>query len=139
VQFVAAPAPRIRIEADYQLKNTGNQPLTVSRSDCGARFHYGNLDDWDGAASRCTLCGQSKDSLASFSQLGRFGTPYYASIFLTNLQPAEPGENALGFAEDAFFLPARLSPELLPARGAFATGGVPPKEMGIDARVPEAS
>jgi hypothetical protein len=28
VQFVLVPSPRIRIEADYQLKNTGNQPLS---------------------------------------------------------------------------------------------------------------
>jgi hypothetical protein len=27
VQFVAAPEPRIRIEAEYALKNTGNRPL----------------------------------------------------------------------------------------------------------------
>jgi len=28
VRFVLVPSPRIRIEADYQLKNTGNQPLS---------------------------------------------------------------------------------------------------------------
>ena len=27
VQFKASPEPRIAIEADFQLKNTGNQPL----------------------------------------------------------------------------------------------------------------
>ena len=38
-----------------------------------------------------------------------------------------PDEHTFSFAPDAFFLPAEgWSPQLLPARGAFATGGVPP-------------
>ncbi|MGH9865606.1 MAG: hypothetical protein ACRD4H_09360, partial [Candidatus Acidiferrales bacterium] len=31
VDFVAAPEPRIYIQADYQLRNTGNQPLASLR------------------------------------------------------------------------------------------------------------
>ena len=53
VHFVAAPEPRIRIEADYLLKNTGNQPLggLELRLPGRRRFHYDEpRAAWDGAA-----------------------------------------------------------------------------------------
>ena len=50
---------------------------------------------------------------------------------------AASNEAALSFTPDAFFLPAQgWSPELLPARGIFATGGVPPKSWDLTVRVP---
>jgi hypothetical protein len=52
--------------------------------------------------------------------------------------PAATGETALSFSADAFFLPAQgWNPELLPARGLFATGGVPPQKWEMSVRVPE--
>src|SRR6202022_2939944 len=52
--------------------------------------------------------------------------------------PATAGETTLSFSGDAFFLPAGgWSPELLPARGIFATGGVPPKKWELSVRVPD--
>src|SRR5205823_9733177 len=47
-------------------------------------------------------------------------------------------ENDLSFASDAFFLPAQgWSPELLPARGLFATGGVPPDTWYLVVQLPD--
>jgi hypothetical protein len=44
----------------------------------------------------------------------------------------------LSFAPDAFFLPAQgWSPELLPAKGLFPTGGVPPQKWELVVRVPD--
>ena len=52
--------------------------------------------------------------------------------------PAATGETALSFTADAFFLPAEgWSPELLPSRGLFATGGVPPKQWEMNVSVPD--
>ena len=140
VQFVPAPAPRIRIEADYQLKNTGNQPLTEldMRLPVRRRFHYGEARaTWDGAALAIGNSADSpRNSLASFSQAWAVSARHTLH-FSYEFALAEPGETALSFAEDAFFLPAQgWSPELLPARGSFATGGVPPKKWELNARVP---
>ena len=47
-------------------------------------------------------------------------------------------EHGLTFASDAFFLPAEgWAPELLPSRGLFATGGVPPKQWLLTVLVPQ--
>ncbi len=51
---------------------------------------------------------------------------------------AAAGETSLSFSGDSFFLPAQgWNPELLPARGLFATGGVPPKKWEVSVSVPE--
>jgi hypothetical protein len=141
VQFVPVPAPRIRIEADYQLKNSGNQPLSELeiRLPGKVRFHYVEpRAAWDGAPlAIANSAGNPRNSLASFSQTWAVSARRTLHISY-EFAPAEPGETALSFAEDAFFLPAQgWSPELLPARGTFATGGVPPKKWELSARVPE--
>src|SRR6267378_6014679 len=140
VQFVPAPAPRIRIEADYQLKNTGNQPLSELeiRLPGPRRFHYAeSRATWDGAAlAIANSADNSRNSFASFSQAWAVSARRTLHISY-EFAPAEPGETTLSFAEDAFFLPAQgWSPELLPARGVFATGGVPPKKWELSTRVP---
>jgi len=53
VQFVAAPEPRIRMEAEYSLKNTGNQPLNELelRLPGRRRFHFDEPRTiWDATA-----------------------------------------------------------------------------------------
>ena len=55
-----------------------------------------------------------------------------------NLETPGPGESHLGFTPDAFFLPAQgWAPELLPARGVFATGGAPPDKWNLTVQVPK--
>ena len=54
-----------------------------------------------------------------------------------NLETSSGAEEFLGFAPDAFFLPAQgWAPELLPAKGAFGTGGVPPAKWNLTVHVP---
>jgi hypothetical protein len=55
-----------------------------------------------------------------------------------NLETPGPGESSyLGFTPDAFFLPAQgWAPELLPAKGVLATGGVPPDKWSLTVHVP---
>jgi hypothetical protein len=140
VNFVAAPEPRIRIEADYVLKNTGNQPLNdlELRLPGKRRFHYDEpRATWDGAALAIGISSDNpRNSLVTFSQPWALSSRRTLHISY-ELTPAAPGETTLSFAPDAFFLPAQgWSPELLPSRGSFATGGVPPKEWAMSVRVP---
>jgi hypothetical protein len=140
VYFVGAPEPRIRIEADYLLKNTGNQPLDdlELRLPGKRRFHYSEpRATWDGAAIAIGISSDNpRNSLVSFSQPWTLSSRRTLHVSY-ELSPAAPGETTLSFAPDAFFLPAQgWSPELLPSRGSFATGGVPPKEWAMSVRVP---
>ena len=56
-----------------------------------------------------------------------------------NLETPAPDEQSyLGFAPDAFFLPAEgWAAELLPAKGIFATGGAPPDKWNLTLHVPQ--
>jgi len=141
VHFVAAPEPRIRIEADYLLKNTGNQPLSdlELRLPGRRRFHYDEpRATWDGAT---LAIGTSEDnprnSVVTFSHAWALSARHTLH-FSYQLEPPRPGETALSFAPDAFFLPAQgWSPELLPPRGLFSKGGVPPDKWELRVHLPE--
>ncbi|SRR6266849_3344091 len=141
VQFVAAPEPGIRIEAEYLLKNTGNQPLgeLELRLPGRRRFHFDEpRASWDTAA--LTL-GVSEDNPrnTTITLPGSWTKSARHTLHLSiEYLPATAGETGLSFSADAFFLPAEgWSPELLPSRGLFATGGVPPSKWEMSVSVPE--
>jgi hypothetical protein len=141
VQFVPGAEPRIRIAADYQLKNTGNQPLgeLKLRLPGRRRFLYEKpAARWDSTAvTMGTATDRPRNSVIAFA------TPWARSARHTlhlsvEYLPATAGEPNLSFSIDAFFLPAQgWSPELLPANGLFATGGVPPKKWELTVRTPQ--
>jgi hypothetical protein len=140
VQFVPSPQPALRISAEYQLRNTGNQPLSSIevRLPAGRRFRYANSQAlWDGTAlSLDTSPSGPRDVLLNFPQPWKISTSHKLRLSGEFL-PAQEGESALTFASDAFFLPAQgWSPELLPSRGPFGTGGVPPKSWKLVVRAP---
>ena len=141
VQFQAAPQPAIHIDSTYHLFNDGNQPLTKLelRLPGRHRFHFAEPTvEWDGHAMSL---GVSPDNTRNV--LLRFSEPWTVSANRTLklsvvYKPAEPGSNTFSFAPDAFFLPSEgWSPQLLPARGAIAKGGVPPAKWDLIVRVPE--
>jgi len=141
VHFVADPQPAIHIDADYHLRNDGNQPLSSLelRLPGRRRFHFADpRAEWDG---RSIPLGASPDNPRNV--LLTFPEPWtvssnHALRLSVEYQPAPPGEHTFSFAPDAFFLPAEgWSPQLLPARGAFATGGVPPPTWLLTLNVPE--
>jgi hypothetical protein len=141
VQFAPGPEPRIRIEADYQVRNTGNQPLTglELRLPGRRRFHYEQpTARWDSAA---VTLGASTDNprntVITFAEPWAKSRRHTLHLSVEYL-PAKADETTLSFSNDAFFLPAQgWSPELLPVRGLFATGGVPPKKWELDVRTPQ--
>jgi hypothetical protein len=141
VQFRPAPEPIIRIDATYRLKNTGNQSLSLIelRLPGRRRFHFANpRAEWDKTA----LTFEPSPDNPRNVQL-KFPQPWkVASLHTLHLaveyQRAAADEAVLSFTPDAFFLPAQgWSPELLPARGALASGGAPPAKWDFSVQVPD--
>ena len=108
MHFVPTPEPRILIEADYQLRNTGNQPLSLleMRLPGRRRFHIGVSQTlWDGMA---LVQETSPDNPRNTSL--HFPRPWKVSVRHTlhlsaEFQPTPAGESGFSFVPDAFFLP----------------------------------
>lgn len=141
VQFVSAAEPRIRIEADYQLKNTGNQALGEFelRLPGRRRFRYEEARaSWDGTALTLEPSPENPRNTRITFPRAWARSAGHTLHFSVEYLPTDSNETTLSFSEDAFFLPAAgWSPELLPARGLFGTGGVPPKKWEMSVRVPD--
>jgi hypothetical protein len=140
VQFVPGPPSVIRIEATYQLKNTGNQPLTTLevRLPGRRRFHFEDpTAHWDKAKLPLTVSPDNpRNVLLTLPESWTISAQHELRLTV-EYQRAAANETALSFMPDAFFLPAQgWSPELLPERGIFATGGVPPSSWDLIIRVP---
>src|SRR5207245_11498135 len=141
VQFVPAPEPRIRIDAEYRLKNTGNRPLSELelRLPGRRRFHFDEpRATWDTTAITTGISTDNpRNALIALPEPWIKSARHTLHLCVEYL-PAAAGETGLSFSADAFFLPAEgWSPELLPARGLFATGGVPPKKWEMSVSVQE--
>src|SRR5437773_11823445 len=141
VQFVPAPEPRIRIDAEYTLKNTGNQALSELELRLPGRRRF-NFDEpratWDATAVTIGISADNpRNALIPLPQPWTKSACHTLHLSVEYL-PGATGETALSFSSDAFFLPAEgWSPELLPSRGLFPTGGVPPKKWEMSVSVPE--
>jgi len=141
VQFVPAPEPRIRMDAEYRLKNTGNRPLSELelRLPGRRRFHFDEpRATWDTTAITTGISTDNpRNALIALPEPWIKSARHTLHLSVEYL-PAAAGETGLSFSADAFFLPAEgWSPELLPARGLFATGGVPPKKWEMSVSVQE--
>jgi hypothetical protein len=140
VRFAAAPNPAIHIEAFYRVKNTGNQPLQSLelRLPGRRRFHFADPQaTWDKTALTFeTSPDNPRNVLLKLPQSWNVSAQHQLRLSV-DYQPATSQEN-LSFTKDAFFLPAEgWSPQLLPARGIFATGGVPPQNWDLVVEVPQ--
>lgn len=140
VRFVAAPAPRLQIEEDFQLKNTGNRPLSALEMRLPARrFHSSELRaTWDSTALVLERSpDHPRNTLVTLRDPWNMSARHTLRLAM-EFSPAQQGETALSFSSDAFFLPAAgWSAEILPPDGLFATGGVPPKTWELLVAVPE--
>ena len=141
VQFVSGPDPRIRVDSDYQLRNTGNQPLSTLELRLPGRRRFRIAESqatWDGVP----LVEQNNPANPRNTFLDlphRWNvTDHHALHLSAEIQNPSAGETGLGFASDAFFLPsAGWAPELLPPKGLFPTGGTPPNQWRLVVRVPD--
>ncbi len=141
VHFVGDPQPSIRVEAEYRLWNNGNQPLSSLelRLPGRRRFHFADPHaEWDAQALAFEPSpANPRNVLLTFPKPWTVSAVHTLRLSVEYQRP-EAGENTLSFASDGFFLPAEgWSPQLLPARGIFATGGVPPKTWLLSLRTPD--
>jgi len=140
VQFVPAPEPRIHIEANYQLKNTGNRELHELEIRLpGRRFSSTEVHaTWDATALALEKSpAHPRNTLLTLAEPWRISAGHTLHLSTMFLPPKE-GETSLSFSKDAFFLPAAgWSAELFPPEALFATGGVPPKKWNLFVTVPE--
>jgi hypothetical protein len=141
VRFASMAQPRIQIEGDYSLKNTGNRPLQELelRLPGRRRFHYENPRiTWDGkAVAPQTSADNPRDTLIALPEPWKISARRNLHLSVEYSPPAGE-EAALRFSNDAFFLPAAgWSAELLPPEGLFASGGVPPKKWDLLVAVPK--
>jgi hypothetical protein len=141
VQFVPAPEPQLRLNAVYQLRNTGNQPLAALELRLPGRQRFRFVDPrarWDRQEVRLDPSPTNpRNNVLLFPKLWAVSTAHSLHLSVVYEPPEGEGET-LSFSTDAFFLPAQgWSPELLPARGLLATGGSPPKNWDLFVRVPD--
>src|SRR5260370_18891411 len=108
VEFVAAPEPRIRIEAEYSLKNTGNRPLNELelRLPGRRRFHF---DDphaaWDSAVITTGISPENpRNMLITLPQPWTMSARHTPHLSIKNLPGATPA-TALSYSSAPFFLP----------------------------------
>jgi hypothetical protein len=141
VQFTPDPQPVIHLEAEYRLRNDGSRPLTLIEIRLPGRhsFHVAEpRAHWDSQTVAFEPSPfNSRNVQLTFPQSWTVSASHTLRLSADFLPPSQ-SEKALSFAPDAFFLPAEgWSPQLLPARGIFASGGVPPKKWQLTLRAPD--
>jgi hypothetical protein len=141
VQFLPGSDPRIRVDSEYRLRNTGSQPLSSLELRLPGRrsFHLATAEAiWDGSpvAAESSLLNPRNTFLAlpKTWSLNESHNLHLSAEFQNPIAGA-PG---FSFAPDAFFLPSEgWAPELLPSQGVFSTGGVPPTQWRLLVHVPD--
>jgi hypothetical protein len=141
VHFEPGPPPHISIKSNYQLKNTGTRAFSdlELRLPGRRRFNSQNVSlSWDGQALAAEeSAANARNTLIHLPREWAVSDRHTLDISMDFLTPSQD-ELFLGFAPDAFFLPAQgWAPELMPARGAFATGGAPPTKWNLTVHVPK--
>jgi hypothetical protein len=140
VRFEASSDPVTHVEAEYEVKNTGNQPLPALEVRMpGRRFQASNLSaSWDGGGLPLEESqANTRDTVLRFATPWALSTQHTLRIAF-DIRGRAAGEGGLHSAPDAFFLPEQgWNPELLPQRGLFGTGGVPPKKWNLVVTVPQ--
>ena len=144
VHFVSLPQLRIEVEANYDLQNSGNQPLSLIEIHLPSPLRYRvtqSLAEWNGSIVPLELpedAGASdRTHVLRFPAAWELRSRSHLRVSF-EIEPAAAGDAKLNIAADAFYLPAEgWNPELLPAGGLFGTGGVPPKQWGLSAQVPQ--
>jgi hypothetical protein len=142
VHFEPGPPPHIAIKSSYELTNNGTLPLFVVelRLPAKHRFKSSNVElTWDGQAiSSEPSPDYPRNTLLKLPQPWTVSARHSLHIAMNLETPAPDEQSYLGFAPDAFFLPAEgWAAELLPAKGIFATGGAPPDKWNLTLHVPQ--
>jgi hypothetical protein len=141
VRFVPAPEPRIELTADYRLRNTGNQPLNSLE----LRLPRENLlgletvaVTWDAQAIPFERSSDPAGDVLRIQLSESWPIKQTHALHVQyGIGRGRPQEPQLDFPADSFYLPpGAWLVTLLPSKGTFARGGLPPKEWTLSLRVP---
>ncbi len=141
VRFEPGPDPRIHVDAEFHLRNTGIQPLSSLELRLSGRRRFriaGSQAAWDGASlAEQNVPANPRNTLLALPHPWNVKERHTLHLS-AEFQSTAPGDTGFSFAPDAFFLPsASWAPELLPTQGLFGTGGVPPNEWRLLVQVPD--
>ncbi|MGB7281662.1 MAG: hypothetical protein WBE13_05305, partial [Candidatus Acidiferrum sp.] len=110
MQFDPGPPPRIRADADYELRNTGNQPLSSIEVRLSARRRFRIAQSealWDGASlTEQNVAAMPRDTLLLLSGMWNVGERHTLHLY-SEFQTPAAGETGFSFSSDAFFLPSQ--------------------------------
>jgi hypothetical protein len=141
VHFEPGPPPHISIESSYELTNTGTRSLATLelRLPGRRRFKSTNLNlAWEGQVVTAAEAPENpRNTLLTLPRSWAISEHHTLHVAM-DLQTSAEENSYLGFASDAFFLPAEgWAAQLLPARGILATGGIPPRKWNLTVHVPK--
>ncbi len=145
LRFVSAPEPHLAVHCNYQLLNSGNQPLQSIRIvlPAAAAFQRSATSaQWNGHPLDVqTVNAASSSDVGDTIEL-RWPEAWAvkqkrALVLEYELSTGSHSGSYLAASPDTFFaFPESWNPALLPAKHLFGTGGVPPKKWTISVRVP---
>lgn len=140
VTFQSQSPPRVLIEAEYRLKNVGNQDLNFLDVRLpGKRFRAESTAiSWDGSALSPSISADNpRDAVLRFPDRWSIGAAHVLR-FSYELSPPPGSDDSVGISPDAFYLAAEAwSPQLPQPPGVFGFGGVPPKYWNLLVSVPQ--
>jgi hypothetical protein len=144
VSYSQQTPDRVSVRASYELKNTGTRPLSaleLQPPDSEIIQPQDLRVEWRGKTIEIPAAKPADNTAVTLraalpasweiGESGEFLVSYDVKI--------SPEKSAIGANHGAaFFLPSSgWLPALLPAHGAFATGGAPPPKWDLDVSVPE--
>nr|HEV7953863.1 hypothetical protein [Candidatus Acidoferrales bacterium] len=144
VSYTQQTPDRVSVRASYELKNTGTKPLGVLELQPPDSEIIQPQDlrvEWRGKTIEIPAPKPADNTVETLraalpeswgiGESGEFLVSYDVKI--------SPEKSTIGANHGAaFFLPSSgWLPALLPAHGAFATGGAPPAKWDLDVSVPE--
>jgi hypothetical protein len=136
----AGQPPRIQVQASYNLRNTGNRPLSTlqARLPRSRRVQPSDLKAlWDGSPLEMNPSPDTRrNAVLTLPASWRIGARRTLKISY-EIASSQQAQRGLRFSNDAFFLPAAdWSPEMLPQNGPFGFGGSPPEKWELTVQVP---
>lgn len=140
VQFEPSPEPKIHVEASYHLRNIGARALRSLELRLPGRRSFrteGAQAIWEDSAIAPEVSpANPRETLLDLPKPWKTSERRTLRLSVTLLSSSDNA--GVSFAQDAFFLPSESwAPELLPTRGLFGRGGVPPNQWRLSVRVPE--
>jgi len=144
VSYTTQSPDHVSVRASYEVKNTGTKPLNtleIQPPDSEIIQPQDLRVEWRGKTIEipATKPADNDDNTLRAELPGSWNIGENGEFVLSYDVKISPDQSAIGSNHGAaFFLPSfGWLPTLLPAHGAFATGGAPPKKWDLLVSVPD--